>query len=583
VFFYLVGIVFWKLLFLWHNQVEGFGKPILQGLRLDISMICGIFLVGLLPYLLYLAFGWRIWMVLLKGVHIILWIFVCIVEFSSVLIYKEWGSTLDSRAISYLLHPQEAWASVKDFIPFWVIFFGLLIFVSGIKRLSMLFKDWSPMRSHYIQSILFLIIIGPLAFLGLRGGWQKLPIVPSDAFYSSDMKNNFAATNKVWYFLYSLKKSTKISTEYSDAIIQDYTFNYKHKTCGTDSLSNSWSQKNVVVIVTEGWSADMVSYLFGKEKVTPFFDSLSNQSIRFTNAFTTGFRTDQGLMSIISGIPSIQSVNMPNVLDKVKNYASLPNSMKSTGRATSFIYGGDLNFSNLYNYLTTMGFDTIIRDKDFDVDDRVTAWGVPDHITVGKAVDVMSAHKELFYSALLLLSSHAPFEVPVPNEFTNQEGHRMQYMSSVRYSDMALQRFFSLAKTKDWYQNTVFIITSDHGSTHSGWAGMEDHNRFRIPLIVFDPQNVASNKDVENNIPCNHFDLPKTISQNIGAVDTSFIFGRNIFCQDSSRKAFWNVDVASGYYGLSDNKIVSSVNSRDTMPSESALFFDMVKTWFNGL
>ena len=548
--------------------------------KLDMSMIGGVFLISAIPYWLFMVFGKPIFLQVTKIIHIILWIFVSIVEFSSILLYKEWGISLDNRAINYLLHPEEAWASVKDFVPFSVIFFGLLIFVSGFKRLSYLFEHWQPVKSHYLQSILFLVLSGPMAFLILRGGWQKIPIKPSDAFYSQDMKQNFAATNKVWYFLYSMKKSGKINTVHTDQEIEKYSLSYQQEKCLNASSDSTWADKNIVLIITEGWSADMVSYLYGKETVTPFFDSLSQHSIQFKNAFSTGFRTDQGLSCILSGIPSMQSINVPNILDKVQSLPSLPKAMDKTGRNPSFIYGGDLNFSNLYNYLTVLGYKKIIRDKDFDTDDLVTDWGVPDHVTVKKAFEVISTEKDKFFSTILLLSSHSPFEVPVPNTFTGKSIVE-KYKSSVMYSDYALRVFFNEAKAKPWFENTIFIITSDHGSTHSGWAKVEDHQRFRIPLIVFDPaQNF---KDSIIQAPCNHFDLPLTICQMTGVADTSFMFSRNIFCNDLNQNAFWNVDVAFGRYGLENQEITHEKSPNTQSENEPLLFLDMVKKWFNQL
>jgi phosphoglycerol transferase MdoB-like AlkP superfamily enzyme len=581
--FYMIGLILWQFLFIGFNEVPEIFLPVLNGARLDTSMICGAFLVTFIPYILFLIFGFKSFMTLTKYMHFLIWIGICVVEFSSMLLYKEWGSTLDSRAISYTVHPQEAWASIKDFIPFWPTFLGLTILVSGLKRLKSLFYEWSPVRSHYFQSIVFMVLVGPLSFLGLRGGWQKLPIVPSDAFYSKDMKNNFAATNKTWYFLYSLTKSSDISTVNNSTEIEKYTLKYAEERCDAGNHHGQWKNKNIIVIIMEGWSADMVSYLYGNDVVTPFFDSISQHSLRFDHGFSTGFRTDQGLMSILSGIPSIQSVNMPNMIDKVKNYPSLVRSLKNNGRETSFIYGGDLNFSNLYNYLSTMGFDTIIRDKDFEKKDQSTAWGVPDHITVDKAIDIMDSHETRFFSTLLLLSSHAPFEVPISNKFTSLGGHVNQYKSSVRYSDLALQRFFTLAKTKPWYQESVFVITADHGSTHSGWAGMEDHNRFRIPLIFYDPKDSLSKLQHISQTPCNHFDLPATIC-NLAAADTSpFIFSRDMLCDDKGRNAFWNIDAVTAMYGKNEQNIFLNNATNTGRQQESVLFLDMVKNWFNRL
>ena len=581
--FYFIGLLLWRILFIGYNDVPDLILPLVKAISLDISMICGVIIVGIIPWLAYLMIGWG-WIIQLnKWLHIFLWIFICVVEFGSTLLFKEWGSTLDARAFSYLNHPQEAWASVKDFIPFWTLFFGLFIFVSGIKVLSKLFNHWTPVRTHYFQTIIFIMFLGSVSILGLRGGWQKLPIVPSDAFYSKDMKNNFAATNKVWYFLYSLSKQKEIKLSNKVSDISNFQTNYITNACLPDTTFGKWKGKNIVFIVMEGWSADMVSYLGGNENVTPFFDSLSGLSVRFDNTFSTGFRTDQGLMSILSGIPSIQSINMPNVIDKVTKYPSLPAAMKTSGRKTSFIYGGDLNFSNLYNYLTVIGFDTIIRDQDFTNEDQITEWGVPDHIMVEKAVAVLDQTDGLFFSTILFLSSHSPFEVPWPNDFSSKNDIPSKYKSSVKYSDESLKHFFSMSKNKSWFKNTIFVITADHGSTHSGYAMMEDHKRFRIPMIIYspdaDPMLLSRNID----IPCNHFDLPKTIDQLAGINTGSFEFGRNMFCMDQKRKAYWNIDVAAGFYGM-DTSAIEIPDQRDVAKAgEGLLFLDMVKQWYTQL
>ncbi|MBK8669121.1 MAG: sulfatase-like hydrolase/transferase [Saprospiraceae bacterium] len=584
--FYFFGLNFWRGLFIWFNGADDVLQPLMSAVRLDLSMICGAILIGLVPWVLYMVMGWEWLRKANLWLHLVIWIGICLVEWGGVLIYKEWGSTLDSRALSYLHHPKEAWASVRDFIPFWVLFWGLVITVSGIKRLLILFDDWQPVRSHVLQSSIFMILVGPLSFLGLRGGWQKLPIVPSDAYYSEDMKNNFAATNKTWYLAYSMVKSSNILLYNDEKSIHAFRDNYQeNKVVCMDSLLLSDHNKNIVLLVMEGWSADMVKYLGGKENITPFFDSLSNVSYRFTNAFSTGFRTDQGLMSVLSGIPSVRSINMPNVIDKVQYYPSLPMVMKKDGRTTSFIYGGDLNFSNLYNYVTVMGFDTIIRDKDFDDIDISTEWGVPDHLTAEKAMEVISKDTSRFFSTILFLSSHSPFEVPWKNEYSDRSDIPSLYKSSVKYSDQSMKYFFNMAQGQSWFNNTIFIITSDHGSTHSGFAGLDDHNRFRIPLLIFDPSKTDSlygKGDMSS--PCNHFDLPATIAGIAGANADSFLFSRNILCNDRNRKAYWNTDVSAACYGLNKNNIQQVQGADKKLYRQDAvLFVDMVIHWFSHL
>jgi phosphoglycerol transferase MdoB-like AlkP superfamily enzyme len=577
--FYLVGLNLWRFVFIFHNDNSDIFLPAFHGFKLDLSMTCGAMLITFIPWILYLVFGKGWLLSVCKWISCTVWILVCLVEFGSVLIYPEWGTTLDARAIGYLNHFGEAWASSKDFISWKVGFFGLLILFVGLKRLLKLFEHWQPVRSSYLQSAVFLVLIGPLLFLGLRGGLQKLPIKPSDAFYGKDMKNNFAAVNKVWYLLYSLKHQTEMNILHSDSEIELFLKEYKNTTSQQDTFEFSLKNKNIVVIITEGWSADLVRYMGGREKITPFFDSISDKSIRFTNAFSTGFRTDQGLMSILSGIPSVASLNMPNQLDKVMKYPSIVQDFKNAGYKTSFVYGGDLNFSNLYNYLTIAGFDTIIRDKSFASADDITDWGVPDHIMIQKAKDISNQLKEPFFSTILLMSSHAPFDIPIPNEFSGKPDTPSKYKASVKYSDHALQMYFDSVRTQSWFANTVFILTSDHGSTHSGYAGMDDHDRFRIPFIIYEPGKNLRRQHDNVYTSFNHYDIPYTLAYASGFEAGKFIFGRNIFCADSTRYAYWNTDNVAAYYSLQSGEVVPSSlkNNRAT------LFTDLVRKWFNNL
>jgi phosphoglycerol transferase MdoB-like AlkP superfamily enzyme len=580
--FYMSSLMFWRLLFIWYNDVEEIGSPLVHALSLDFSMTCGVFLVSFIPWILYLIFGNEFLRKLIFYINVFVWIVICLVEYSSIILYKEWGSTVDSRAISYLMHPNEAWASTKDFVPLWATVFAMIMLVSGVKRLALIFASWKPVSSYYTQVILFVLVSIPVSIIGLRGGLQKLPIVPSDAFYSADMKNNFAAVNKTWYLIYSSIKSGKpFEIQATESEIQDFQKSYQSNECEPDSIYN-FKGKNIVFIVLEGWSADMVKYLGGTENVAPFVDSLSEHSIRFTNAFSTGFRTDQGLMCIQSGIPSIHSTNMSNILDKVAKYPSLCQNMEALGYQSSFVYGGDLNFANLYNYLTIQGFDTIINQKNYDSKDDITEWGVPDHIMLKKALEILDGHTGPFYSTLLLMSSHSPFDVPWENEFIGGD-IPTKYKSSVRYSDQSLKQFFHDAKTRNWYEDTVFFVMADHGNTHSGYAGLEDQNRFRIPLLVYSP-SFESLSNVNIDIPCNHFDLPFTVLKSMGKDGEQFPFGRDIFCHDTTRNAYWNVDVVAGSVGLKYGELTPINKDRnDKKRPPSLLFLDWVKSYFNSL
>ena len=580
--FIMTGLLLWRIIFVVFNGTDDLFSVIAASIRLDLSMTAGFFMLCFIPYVAYMFSGINWIRILLKWVAILLWIFISIVEMSSVLLFKEWGTTLDNRAVSYLSNPVEMWASVERFIPWHMLLVSLLLLGSGIWICILLFKNWMPVKNKYVIKGIYLLLLGGFALLIFRGGWQKVVITPSDAFFSNDMNKNFAATNKVWYSLYAVSKSGKLETNNSDEAINNFEKKYRSNQCTSSDMDGAWKGKNIVLLILEGWSADMVGYLYGKDKVTPFFDSLSQHSVRIRNAFSTGFRTDQGLGCVLSGVPSMQGENILKKLDKVRKLPGLPDIMKANGYTTSFVYGGDLNFANLYNYLAVLGFDTIIGQQSFVNGEQSSDWGIPDHIAAGKALDIMNAQQQPFFSSWLLLSSHAPFEVPVPNAFTGLTDIPSQYKSSVAYSDYALKLFFDEAHKQNWFRNTIFIITADHGSTHSGWAGMNEQNRFRIPMIIYDPR-MNTDESQEINAYCNHFDLPLTIAATVGADKNSFIWSRNIFCDDVEQKSWWSNDVMAAVCNARVDAVHPTGIQKSSGNEDAILFLDMIKRWFNNL
>ena len=575
----LFGLFLWRMLFIWFTGGGQIMEPWTHGLRLDLSMVCGAVLLIYVPWILYLSTGKRFLISVIRFLTVAVWIFICLIEYSSALLYREWGTTTDYRSFSYLSYQGEAWASVYKFIPLGYSLASIFVLFFILRVLAGLFVKWSPVRDYKGQSWLYVALLGPLAFLALRGGWQKIPIHPSDAFYSTDMSANFAATNKVWYFLYSVAKKGRIETANKPGEIGAYANKYKEENASAGAINlPDWRGKNIVIIIAEGWSADMVSYLGGKENITPFFDSLSRESCRFTNAFSSGFRTDQGVLSILFGIPSVRGFNLAEKIGFNNPFFSVSRLASDLGMTTSFVYGGDLNFASMGNIMRIAGFSRVTGESDFPSEARQSSWGVPDHFILARSAEIQSMSRQPFFSVTLLISSHAPFDVPDTTELKDAD-LALQYKRSVSYSDRSIKAYFDKVKKQPWFDNTVFILTSDHGSTHSRWAGLHDQNRFRIPLIVYTPDTSLCLSDQEITTPCNHFDLPFTIAGRLGADQTHFVFGRDMFIDQPGRKAYWSTDANEGYYSISEAK-QSGIGTPGT---ENSLFVDMVSTWFHDM
>ena len=96
----------------------------------------------------------------------------------------------------------------------------------------------------------------------------------------------------------------------------------------------------------------------------------------FTNFYANSFRTDRGLVSIMSGYPGQPNTPIMKFVSKTENLPSFPRRMKEEGGYSStYYYGGDANFTNMKAYLVNAGFDRIISDVDFPVSKRLSKWG----------------------------------------------------------------------------------------------------------------------------------------------------------------------------------------------------------------
>lgn len=573
----MVGLFLWRFTFIAQNHGPEYLEPWRHGLRLDLSVACGTFLLVFIPWVLYLGTGKDVFKSLIKLLLAVAWVFICLTEYSSALLYAEWGTTTDYRSFSYLSYKSEAWASVYKFIPLWYTLFSIVLLAAGFRVLKTMLIGWSPVATYKLQSWSFVLVAPILAFLGLRGGWQKIPIHASDAFYSDKMVNNFAATNKEWYFLSSLAKSGSLEIYNSSVDIDNYRKSYIKSTLSsvyTDTLT--WKDRNIVVIMTEGWSADMVEYLGGSHRATPFFDSLSRHSCRFTNAFSSGFRTDQGIVSAVYGVPSVRGHNLAEKMAPNSGFKSLPLAVSKKGYTSLFTYGGDLNFASLGTMVRLAGFDIVAGSQDFPAEARQTSWGVPDHLVLEQVAKQQKLAKKPFLSVVMLLSSHAPFDLPNEDADNLPQDIPALYRRSVSYSDKSLEQYFTAVKTEPWYGNTVFVITSDHGNTHSGWADPHDEKRFRIPLIIYTPDTTLNLTQREITEPCNHFDLAGTLARKTGADSGNFVFSRDIFDGDTNRRAYWSTDIKTGFFSLQS----AGLEDIGKTKTDNSLFLDMVSVWF---
>ena len=448
-------------------------------------------------------------------------------------LYPYWGFKLDASVLMYLDSPANAFASVE----IWHLGLLTVLLAAGTFGLYRILGLCSVAELPYPESgtkfisgsrwiiLACHILIGGIIFLGIRGGVSESTNNIGTVYFSDRNSLNYAAVNPAFSFLYSYINMEDFTKEYrffeeeERSTILDGM--YPKSEAITDTLLNS-TRPNIITIVLEGMSAAFIEELGGMENITPNFKRLAQEGVLFTDCHANSYRTDRGLISILSGYPSFPKTSVMKVTTKSQKLPSLASSLAKAGYSNTFLYGGDINFTNMKGYFYSTGYGHAIADKDFSQQERGThRWGAGDDITFNRLYDVvMEQESTPWHITYLTLSSHEPWTVPY-DRIKDDE-----IANSFAFTDEELGRFISRLKESGKWENTLIICISDHTlARYPKESGQTDRNRNHIPLL-FAGGSVKESRRIDRL--CNQTDFVATLLAQLRLPTEEFTFSRNI-------------------------------------------------------
>ena len=249
-------------------------------------------------------------------------------------------------------------------------------------------------------------------FTLMRGGFQKYPINKSSCYYSNHSVLNYAALNGFWNIVNlaaspQLKKNPYIFMNQKEAeeIVGKL---YSASKDTTISIFNI-EKPNIIILMMESISADAIACLGGEQGIMPGFDSLATQGLLFSNFYATGFRTDQGVVALLSSFPAQPATAIIKDFGKFEKLPNLITEVRSAGTTTSFYYGGDINYANTATYLTSAGINYLAGVNEVP-HTRKTDWGAYDEDLFSFYIADSLNRPEPFLSAMLTLTNHEYFD-----------------------------------------------------------------------------------------------------------------------------------------------------------------------------
>lgn len=441
-------------------------------------------------------------------------------------LYPFWGFKLDASVLFYLKTPKEAVASVSPFMTVMgivaIIAIGYLFFRIITRPLKPVSTPYRKARLPLVASV-FSVLLAGLLFLAIRGGLTASTMNVGHAYFTTDQFLNHSAVNPGFSLLSSVSKTSDYSEwyDYLDEERRSELFEGLYSTDDTDteSLLNT-DRPDVLFVVLEGFGGDLVNAISGRSDVTPRLDSLINEGVFFSNCYASSFRTDRGLVCIMNGHPGLPMTSIMKLPVKSSRLPSIPAKLAEKGYSTYFMYGGDINFTNMQSWLYSSGFSHIVSESDFTAQERKThAWGVNDHITFSRLYEELRDRRDSpWLTAFLSLSSHEPFEVPY---------HRLddRICNSFAYSDSCLGALVDSLRCLPLWDNLLVVITPDHGIRYPQQGFAFDPHVHHIPVLWIGGA-VKEPRVIDRLM--SQTDIAATFLAQLGIDHSDFLYSRNV-------------------------------------------------------
>jgi phosphoglycerol transferase MdoB-like AlkP superfamily enzyme len=285
--------------------------------------------------------------------------------------------------------------------------------------------------------------------------------------------------------------------------------------------------------------------------LTPRLDALAQQGMLFTHLYATGTRTVRGLEALTLSLPPTPGhsiVKRPNS----DHLFSLGHVFEQNGYEAIYLYGGYSYFDNMRDFFHGNGYTVLDRGQlGADEIHYENIWGVADEdlFTLSlRELDKRAAMERPFFAHIMTTSNHRPFTYPagridlVPG--SGRDG-------AVKYTDWAIGDFIDRARTRPWFDNTLFVIVADHCASSRGKTELPIE-RFHIPLLIYAPRHIQPER-IEQ--VASQIDVAPTVLAMLGISYRSLFFGQDIRSAgaDSSRALLANYQTV-GY--LQDGVLV---------------------------
>lgn len=314
---------------------------------------------------------------------------------------------------------------------------------------------------------------------------------------------------------------------------------------GPTSLLREGVMPNVLLLMIESLSGTACPYLYADapEGVMPNVCQAMAEGVAFTQCYANSFRTERGMVSILSAFPGQPTYSVMNDAARRTQLPHLASALADAGYSLEFVTGGDGKFCGLPEYLSAAGFNRRVDREHFPSEQYDCKWGMHDAFMYDYLLDRLREEAALasdtlaeyapqpYFKAMMTVSSHEPFVVP-SNRFEDP------YLNSVAYTDSCLGAFLNeLRADASIWDHLLVIGLADHAyANYPEGIGQHEPRRYHIPMF-WTGGAVAGHVDVP--VMCQQTDLTATLLRQLGIQADGFGFSHDVMQADAPHFAFY--------------------------------------------
>jgi len=472
--------------------------------------------------------------------------------------YSYLDRRLEISAVSFLENPVISLNMIWESYPvFWVVVLFLFIFAGLTFVKKIITQKTLIIPSRVIptkQKVLGIVFCSLFFLFGCWGSFSQYALRWSNAFFSRNPFISAMALNPVLYFYDTMQFSEKdydldyikshydLIAEYLKVDNPDQSLLNFDRTVEPASENIKRKQPNVVIIFLESVSANRLGILGNPLNPAPNLDRLTEEGLFFSRFYVPNVGTARSVFTLITGIPDVAkfktSSRNPLVSDQYTIITEFKNYKKH------YIIGGSASWANIRGLITYNIKDLHLTELgDFDRP-RIDVWGISDLDLLREAHEIFlkESKDRPFFAIVQTATNHRPYTIPdnntgfeildIPEDQIKNAGFRsLAQYNAMRFLDHSIGEFFRLASESSYFENTVFVLFGDHGTSDPRAHHMQPSDydlklrSYHVPFIIYDPSNIGSAQTIET--VCSLPDLMPTLTAYLGIPFTNQTLGTN--------------------------------------------------------